>query len=102
MIAIAITPCPEVLVGPCPAVDLARYSPGPSHPIYCLHDCAGVHLGTIPLPAARPTIGPSAPTLYLRRDRRPARRARQLPDAARVGAPPPPAPGLPSPPGDGP
>jgi hypothetical protein len=72
MIALAITPCPKVHVGPCPAVDRARSTPGPVQPAYCLHDCDGSHLGTIPLPAARPTPGRSAPTLYLRRDRQPA------------------------------
>jgi len=68
MNAIAITPCSQVHIGPCPAVDRARLTPDPASAIYCLHDGAGAHLGTIPLPAARPATGPSAPTLYLRRD----------------------------------
>lgn len=68
MIAIAITPCPKVHVGRCPAVDCARSLDGSASAVYCLHDCDGVHLGTVPLPAAwPPATGPSAPTLYLRR-----------------------------------
>jgi hypothetical protein len=35
---------------------------------YCLHDAAGDPVGTIPAPAVRPVTGPSAPTLYLRRN----------------------------------
>jgi hypothetical protein len=61
MIAIAITPCSKGRAEPCPAAVQADAA-------YCLHDCAGVHLGTIPLPVNRPTTGPSAPTVYLRRD----------------------------------
>jgi hypothetical protein len=68
MIAIAITPCPTVHVGRCPAVDCARGLSASPSTVYCLHDCDGVHLGTIPLPVAWPATGPSAPTLYLRRD----------------------------------
>lgn len=70
MIAIGTTPCPEVRLGPCAAVARTEYGTGPAPATYCLHDRRGVHLGTIPLPAERPATGPSAPTLYLRRDDR--------------------------------
>ena len=35
---------------------------------YCLHDQTGRPIGTIPAPAALPTVGTSAPTIYLRRE----------------------------------
>jgi hypothetical protein len=34
---------------------------------YCLHDLSGSPLGTIAAPMARPVVGTSAPTVYLRR-----------------------------------
>lgn len=35
---------------------------------YCLHDITGRPVGTIAAPATRPVLGPSAPTVYLRRE----------------------------------
>jgi hypothetical protein len=35
---------------------------------YRLYDAHGRPIGTIPAPAERPTLGPRAPTFYLRRD----------------------------------
>jgi hypothetical protein len=56
--------------GPClalPARLHGCWSPAGTTREYCLHDLAGSPLGTIAAPMARPVVGPSAPTVFLRR-----------------------------------
>jgi hypothetical protein len=56
--------------GPClalPARLHGRWSPAGTAREYCLHDLSGSPLGTIAAPMARPVVGPSAPTVLLRR-----------------------------------
>jgi hypothetical protein len=60
-----------VHTGPCftlPARLHPRSSPmGTAAREYCLHDLSGSPLGTIAAPMARPVVGTSAPTVFLRR-----------------------------------
>jgi len=59
-----------VYTGPCltlPARLHPRSSPMGTAREYCLHDLSGSPLGTIAAPMARPVVGTSAPTVYLRR-----------------------------------
>jgi hypothetical protein len=40
----------------------------PTPATYWLHDAAGRPIGTITAPIEQPTVGPHAPTFYLRRE----------------------------------
>lgn len=69
MIALSLMPSAPVHTGPClalPARLHGRPAAGSTRE-YCLHDLAGQPLGTIAAPVARPVVGSTAPTVYLRR-----------------------------------
>ena len=70
MTALIMTPSIPVHTGPCltlPARLHARWSAAGSTREYCLHDLSGRPLGTIAAPVARPVVGSTSPTIYLRR-----------------------------------
>lgn len=71
MTALTLTLSPNVHTGPCltlPARLHARWSAAGGTREYCLHDLTGRPLGTIAAPVARPVVGSTAPTIYLRRN----------------------------------
>ena len=70
MTALTMTLSAQVHAGPCltlPARLHGRWSAEGSTREYCLHDMTGKPLGTIAAPVARPVVGSTAPTVYLRR-----------------------------------
>jgi hypothetical protein len=70
MTALTMTLSTQVHTGPClslPARLHGRRSAEGSTREYCLHDLTGRPLGTIAAPVARPVVGSTAPTVYLRR-----------------------------------
>ena len=69
MSALTMTMSLPVHTGPClslPARLHGRRSEAGTRE-YCLHDLSGKPLGTIAAPVARPVVGSTAPTIYLRR-----------------------------------
>lgn len=65
-----VTQSAQVHTGPCltlPARLHGRRSAEGNAREYCLHDLTGKPLGTIAAPVARPVVGSTAPTIYLRR-----------------------------------
>lgn len=70
MTALSMTLSAQVHTGPClslPARLHGRRSAEGGTREYCLHDMTGKPLGTIAAPVARPVVGSTAPTVYLRR-----------------------------------
>lgn len=70
MSALSLTMSSTVHTGPCltlPARLHGRFGAAGSTREYCLHDLSGKPLGTIAAPMARPVVGSTAPTVYLRR-----------------------------------
>jgi hypothetical protein len=70
MTALSMTLSAQVHTGPCfslPARLHGRRSAEGGTREYCLHDLTGRPLGTIAAPVARPVVGSTAPTVYLRR-----------------------------------
>lgn len=70
MTTLTFTPSGPVHTGPClslPARLHGRRSAAGATREYCLHDLSGHPLGTIAAPVARPVVGTTAPTVYLRR-----------------------------------